>query len=597
MLPPEFYKNKKRRNPLTPDEKTKSYRRARAFSDSVPINDMPCAVPPEIWSWHKPEKYNENEEKHSEIHRAVCDFFEGDTIQLTRRKFPDEEKAALISHLNKSGMNLTNEQFHEVLTIARSVNRKKQTEKEIPFGYRARQVALNNYDYDELKKEYCSLVEKIGADEIRQLCPTLCQIIEETENTEDKEYPGRHLPIEYIEGRTAWRYQCLRIMDRKLFTATCAVTNEEMERHIFSEFNRLGIRVPNSMLDKYQIDGPGVLKEVLKRNYAILSELIFPDVRKKYGRNAYRGGGVRGHIYRAANADDPYSARVTAFKTMLTLDEAIWLSRELNSLRRLHFSGRNSDLGDSYPLLSLLSVLDRISKTPQAFRNRVCKANYTDLLTIDYRPDRLQKIKGNILRAISNKKIISVKVDNRRESYYPLAIRDEGPNWALVALDVISKKISLLQPEQLASSMLVDDARVPDYEEVDYNSHIVGLSDLDNKDIKDVIIDVTEIAYNEITRRYSASRLARLRPTLIEKVRMPNYKRFRYCYRLGMRVYLNNDFFEELLNLDRRACLVNIEPEEILTLYKSFFKTRNKGREWIPLLERKGTGRLRLKNE
>ncbi|MDE6513919.1 MAG: hypothetical protein K2L05_07035, partial [Muribaculaceae bacterium] len=524
----------------------------------------------------------------------VCDFFEGDTVQLSRRKFSDEEKAALISHLNHSGMNLTNEQFHEVLTIARSENRKRQSET-IPNGFMARYISLNNYDFDELKKEYCSIADKIDAGELRKLCPTLTQIIDETENSKDEEYPGRHLPIEFIEGRTAWRYQCLRIMDRKLFTAPYAVSNEEMERHIFAECKRLGIKLPASMWDKYQQDGVGVLQEVLKRNYAILSELISTERRQKYGRTAYRGG-VRGHIYSAANADGADGPRVTAFKSMFTFDEAVRLRRELDSLSVLHFSGRKSDFDDSYPLLSVLRVLERIAKSPRAFKTRVCKACYTDLLTIDYRPGRMHQIKKNIERAISNKMNIEVEVDNRLDIFYPLVVRTEGTNWALLAINVESQKISMLQPEQLANAKIADYGKVPDYEEVDYRSHIVGLSNPEDKEIKSVVIAVTEIAYNELTRWGSDSRLARLKPTFRESVRMPVNSRLRSCYRFQIEVYLNDDFFEEMLSLDRRACLVSIEPEEILDCYKLFFREKT-GREWVPLSERNGTGRLRIKND
>lgn len=364
---------------MLPPEILKKYKR-RKESDSASVGSLAFSVAPEVFDVPKVRAVSAEE---MALYEAVVGFYEGDAEQLSRRKFSEQEQRALIDHVNSRGFSFEEGEFRLVLTGARRCRQQVRSGNDFAEGAsRARHISLNNYDFDELRREVSRLEAEIGPRAVEMLCPTLIRIIDETEHSGDEEYPGRHLGFAGVEGRTAWRYQCLRIMDRLLYVSPLAVSNEEMERHIFSEFKRLGLRLPVHVRERIAEGGGKVLTDVLKRNYAILSELISQDGRQLYGRTAYKGG-VRGHVY--CRAYEGSEERVMAFKTLLTIEESRELARELRRMHREIFADERGGFDEEYPLLSLLSALPHLRESARSHRFGICKVYYTDLMTIDYK--------------------------------------------------------------------------------------------------------------------------------------------------------------------------------------------------------------------
>lgn len=268
----------------------------------------------------------------------------------------------------------------------------------------SRHISLNNYDYDYLKGELSLLSAEVGNECLRSHCPTLMNIVDETEATLGDKYPGRHLPYDHFEGRSGWRYIMLRILDEEFHTSSKHLTKAELEHNIFCKCRNLSIEIPNHVVegiwnDRNKVKGPNTksyFNNVLTKDCKILDRLISATIHGeyRYTNKSFDRCGQQGNVYREAikhdnNGMNFSSGRVTAFMVTMEIKEASKIKDELSDLKEECLKVDNKSFLERYPLLSVFLMLH-----PAENFKRV---TYTDLETISYLPASRKKKSQEIL--------------------------------------------------------------------------------------------------------------------------------------------------------------------------------------------------------
>ena len=512
------------------------------------------------------------------IFEAVCEFFDGDKA-LSRRKFPEEEKKKLITYLSHKSFEFPIPTFEDIIKISKE---QKKTGKEPDRSEGFRHGALNNYDYERLKKETDLLKKRIGDDKLKASCPTLIRIIEETEATKDDPYPGRHLPFDKVTGRTAWRYQCLRIMDEKLYTTESGVSDLEMQQHIFSECEKLGIDLPPEIQTQGCLFNELMLENVLKKNYVILNELISVENthgdKDKYARDSYEKG-RRGHKYKKVTTDPNRDERVTAFKVVFSYKEALALEKELGLLLQLSFPASYFFISE-FPLLSAF-VYPNTMRTEMRKRNEtfIKGVSHTDLFIINYYPFKQLPIIDKIDDAIRNNQLIKIGSGSRLEIYKPLRIRRGLNKWAVVAMDVNDLSLKQIHASRfyIDFSCIEPENLKEEYTPMEYDNLIVGLSDFINNNPWNITITVTESGKENIVSKDSPLYELKLEVLPLHGKFYTKEKRAK----LKFNAYINEDLFKAFYKLDRNGYLIDITPNEVKHMYMDHY-LRQTGKEWCP---------------
>lgn len=290
---------------------------------------------------------------------------------FVRHRFPEIEKRNLIDHIRLNGFDLDHSHFRVIINICKKLDSEAVDDDTLS----ARPVSLNNSDYDRLVNEIGSLrMNALYGYDIERFCPTLCRLINETEMTKDAPYPGRHLSFKKIKGirpSSLNRFQILLIMDEILYRRRSPINNVQMAWEI------------KRRMPKYAVLGE--LEQKLSKYWVILSELICCSSDLEGSHNylyAYiQRDGIVGHQYdRLPLPVSRRKEKVSAFRMMITVEEATEIEAELKKFVSACFKGDSEGFTVSYPLLGVFANLSSIVKDSSSRQN----VSYTDIKTVRY---------------------------------------------------------------------------------------------------------------------------------------------------------------------------------------------------------------------
>lgn len=508
------------------------------------------------------------------IYAIIVEYFgKGDGVFSTRR-FKEEDKLGLLERLFDEGFSYNLDQFKAVMKIGRTIRDSRAKSTPIrELVQNSRHVALNNFDYDRLIGEIRLIEEKIGSKLFADYCPTLSEVISEAKEHENDKYPGRHLPYDTINGKSAWRYQCLCMLDEILHTADVPLSKDE----ILYEIERLS--------DEKGIDYKDVSNDSLMADYQILADLISVELtgskRKCYGREIYD---LRSRNKRCYKKDEN-GERYTAFKIMLTLDETLQIENELTRL----FESNPQRL--TYSIVRKLPLLNMMSKvTSWGMESNHNELERTDLVTIDYLPATLSELKKELELACLNRTPIKISIDGKDEIYYPMNVRTENRDWALFAIRATTGK-----PQQFKASVLENNVTILSTDYLQYiqsrqweEACIIGLSELREETPRVVTLVLKLNSENKLPFENHRNHPLKNFNLQLGKPLSKTEKALPVTFE----VYLNDDFFNMLYDFDRTGNLVEICTEEIREEYSSFFRQLT-GREWKSYDQRNSYKRLK----
>lgn len=477
-------------------------------------------------------------EKKAELfYQIVIDCLGGSAGALDLRKSPEQRKRIMV-RLRENGFKVRD--FIDIIQVAKAVRDGK-------FAQQSRHCSLNCYDMERLMDEF----NRLNADESD--CPVLTQIIREIDLYAP--YPGRHLPFNKLRGRTAWRYQCLRMMDEILCTSEDAMSNFDMRQQIEQKCRSYGV--------EYQ----AISDTALKKMYVILKDLIKVehngDVRHKYRREVYVPG-RQGHLYNTFDGN----RRLSAFAVDIFADETFALKDEVTRLRkRFHLSRLE------YPMICALgSIIDIVQKKD----NLVTSINpvyNTDLVTVDFISSATPSLRSIAKKVIELNAPLGIYLHGNWRTVFPISIKNEGRQWAMFAKDIHSGAPLIISPDILVSSL---------QHRALYNPPISSASLLSNQEfVKDPAIGVTPLLSDslfDITLRLTRSGIED-----VEKEKSPlrpltprtKYYDAMYCDTTGtveFQAYINRSLLDEFLRLDRTGKLISIDTPEVNDIYEEFFK-------------------------
>ncbi|MCM1163932.1 MAG: hypothetical protein NC339_06775 [Muribaculaceae bacterium] len=502
---------------------------------------------------------------------------------LGRKRISDDLKTLVVENLANNGYSFSTDDFSDIIRVARKIrNNRKKEECDISTY---RQASLNNYDYERLKAEYSEL-SCVTGESTSECLPVLSSIIREAKSGEDDDYPGRHLDFSNIKGRTAWRYQCLRIMDEKLYTTETAVSDDEMSDYIIDKANKLGILIDNAKTSN--------LNNRLAKNYVILDQLISVEhnagCRQDYESNVYCRG-RRGHIYNTVSPDS--HERVTAFKVVYTYYEAIAIKKELEAVIAKFFNGDIEKFSENYPLLASLYNFDKIIESHLANKQKTNK--YYDAIVVNYLPVDKAELKKTIENVIATGQTITIRENGIETNFRPIKINKKGRKWALLAKDVATRVLSQITPERLANATLNATKWIFDAndDEESFEDGIIGLGSLYDGTPKKVTLSLTQ-RNTEIDIVRNSMLFKQLKPVTTDSyIKRNNYEDSGTEFlTIICTVYINDDFFKEVFDFDTNGHLIDIGPDDVRSSYASYFERRSGKKKWIPYQDRPLTNKV-----
>lgn len=421
--------------------------------------------------------------------------------------------------------------------------------KERPYRY----ASLNSTDRKQFELEMHDLSEFLGAQRMGHMLPTLGLILGETRANDSSIYPGRHLPIAHIEVQNVWRYQCLRIMDQILYTAAGALSDKEMIAQVKAVAQH-----------DHHIDPKPLGVSTLKNLYPALSDLILATttggMREKYGKTVYRRG-VRGHVYA-----DP---RPMAFAVDITLGEIALIEREVQKLIVTSFSGNREHFQQRYPLLAAMGYLREIVLDKNS--DLTCKLRYdAPLATINYRPGAHAAVRRHI-EAMMQKGVTHFTAHTSQGSIVimPREFRAHNGRWALIAAVPATGSLQVFDPDDIDIDGPHSEATdIADTLPADAEDHIIGLSPLWSDQLVTVTLSLTR-PNSWQSEKQTTSGVTNFVNTRLGSLGTPD----KYgC--VTFQVYLNDDFFEELMRMDRNCHIDRIEPPAVFLQHKKFWEER-----------------------
>lgn len=531
-------------------------------------------------------------EKTQELYNIVLKTLGGNEFRLPGRfysNFPDSDKHSIITALQSAGFNVNENDFIDIIQIARTVRNNNGTPKRSSFNpdQEFRHASLNCYDYDRLKSEMKDLAEAVGYGALEENCSTLMKIVREAaegemENGKPKPYPGRHLPFNKIMGRSSWRYQCLRLMDEILCTSQYHLDYNEMVTEIrkkAKEYNISGKSTKyKGMVD---IDNIPISETSLKKYYVNLSELINVEhthgKKKKYNRDVYEDG-VRGHLYKKYKGD----IRLRAFTVDISVQEAVHLREEIGVLRVKHFGDNKDYFAEHYPLVSMLGYMEELSLDDDA-ANLVNQLTGTDIATVNYKPSEFLALKNKVQQIIDSKMPVGVKKGDDWELLIPLSIKEDKDKWVLLAKEPDSPTLRLITPDIILHTIPSEIDELITYEwNAPDTDRLIGIGKLLKEEPYQVTLELTDAGIEDINSKDSV--FFPLKPRT-DRMSLMSFGRYSRGTRASFKVYINEDFLSELFRLDKTAKLISVEPMEINELYERYYEMRM-GKKRIPLEDR-----------
>lgn len=500
------------------------------------------------------------------FYRTVCDFFGGDTLQLSRRGYTDAETDSLIACLAEAGFPFPRQNFSTVMKLARKMRdaREKeamsQTDRERISSEEGktthRYASLNSYDFSRLRDELDALRGMIGSAALEDMCPKLIGIYHEAINSDDEEYRGRHLSLSRLGGRKAWRFQCLRIMDRILHTVGHHLSDDEMRRAMEKEASALGLIGKFDSID---------IGSSLAKNYRILSELISSGksrgVAGRYERSAYEGG-YRGHRYRLVGGADP-TERVMAFKMEFTMREAMEMAVEIQALRTLCFADADDVFESRFPLLTAMGNIGSYRGKRVEEQDNLNGVTYTDLYTVDYLPSESAELREMVRNAVRMEMSIGIK--DSVERFVAVSFRENSELWRVIGIGLESGEPRVFGPDDLTGSFEPGPLMPLPPESIALAGHIMGTGAIEPR-LRHVTLRLTRLWVDRIMKQ--VSRYAGLKPVMEPSDEWGICD----CGMVSLTFYLNDDFLEWLLDIDCKGGLIEIVgPDEMVRRYEEYF--------------------------
>lgn len=538
------------------------------------------------------------EEKTIRIYDIVSDILNGDKFKIsTRYIFTEQQKSEILYVLQIEGYRVTKSDFYDIIRVAESVRDKKSTRQKIRLndGEEFRHASLNCYDYERLKVEMNCLVSIIGMNNVMLYCRTLYNIFMESLNNENADYPGRHLPYNKIGGirpESVQRYQRLRMIDEIL----CAnkenrfYSLDEMEAEIKKLSKSYGISIKdNQSISESQF---GHLYNILKQliciehssnsTKAYKRDVFETEKRKDTSSHQLKNRGAR--RYKKL----PDGKRLSAFTVDIALREIYHLREEIGMIRAKYFCDDRIKFASLFPLISTLGYTEEIAIGGDIDDGLLTDIDQTDLKLVVYKSLKYAELKKKVKELISIRVPISIVKGNKRETVYPIAIKEDSDKWVLVAGSNRSKRPLLISPEELDQSFDVLPESFCDGKSYKITDHFIGTKDFLLDKPLDIVIDLTEKGLQELENKNSPFRL--LSPQ-IERLQNRYYGDYEKAGKVSMKqVYVNEDFLHEVYQLDKTAKFISIKPESLRSIYEQYFE-KVAGKKWISLENRAVTSR------
>ena len=559
-----------------------SERFEESYDDNVLFQGVPgdFGLNPYSQARKRPAKKNENEiwQLATKLYEIVVDSL-GGQFHLSKDKFSEMEKNLVVSSLHNNGYDVFLEDFKDIICVAKVVRknlpRQVRNIYNTDWDMESRPASLNCYDYERFKNELNDLIKHIGYSSLELYCHTLCRIMTEVAEGEDNPYPGRHLPLDRLNGRSAWRYQCLRIMDEILCTSDRTIKDDEMEKLIVEK------AVEYHILKDINQPYPKISKNTFKKLHATLNQLISVEytqgTKKEYNNLANDSKAKEGHLYKKLEN----GKRTNAFYLEFTIREAERLRSEIGMIRALFFNDDHKDFSRRFPLLASMGRISEIFIDADYDEKLINEINGTDIVTVNYRPAVNIDLKERIEKACKYK--LPIYVNDQR--VIPLYVKMEGINWALIAKDMDSDKICVFSSNDLNSSFNEQEnpADLSDDNATEFADHIIGIGKLLIDKPCYVTLHLTEKGIESISNTNSPFTF--LNP-VINKHREFRCSKYDEAGTASFNVYINEDLFDKIHHLDKNGKLVSIEPPIVSDLYKDYYDKYYTG-EYLPLEERK----------
>lgn len=578
MIPEYELKHHSRDHKLSAYDKVREWL-PEVLEDALPVLDtLSWAIPYD--SFHRNDREKKEispvmvEQKTLELYGHVLMAIEEDPFKLSHYNFSNETKQEIVDSLHRAGFNVSEEDFWDIIQVAKAV-RDGVSPQKIEFtshNFQFRYASLNCYDFERFIEEMKDLGECVGFRSVELICPRLVRIYLEAISEDNERYPGRHLPFDRIKGRSAWRYQCLRIMDEELCCSDEHITNEEMRRRIYKKAAELGIETKE------------ISDSSFKQLYVILSDLINVEHRqgrrKLYNTKSVYEGGREGHLYQVMNGRQ----RLSAFAIDISVEEAHILRKEIGILRVKYFNDDRKYFSIRFPVITIIGDMEALAHEELDIKDKINKLYSTDLVTVNYKPVEMEHIKERTKEYIERR--IPIAVDNGDSwiLFRPVFIKEEGEKWVLIAKNIDTGSLRLFSPSELKD---IFESKYEDFNiewpEEKESFNVVGISPLLDGWPYDITLEVTKEGTAYI--QAPGSLFETFKPK-IEKKRDEYFYKDCNSYLVTFMAYVNADLLEQFFTLDRNARLIGIDPPEVMDLYRSYFSKRMNGKEWCPLNER-----------
>lgn len=435
------------------------------------------------------------------------------------------------------------------LVVAQPDVKKRVSERKPSPDMRLRYASLNDTDRQQLEREMDALFDFFGRrDALEYAMPTLYAILQDTWRNDGSAYPGRHLPIKDLRVKNAWRYQCLRIMDEILYTASRALSDSEMV-----------VAIKALARQNYGIEPQALGVATLKKLYPSLSDLITSTVthgqRKKYMTSVYAPG-VLGHAYA--------EPRHMAFAIDITLDEVALIENDVKKAVRNYFNGDWEEFEQNYPLIAMMGRLTETVLDPKS--DLTCKLKYdTPLHTVDYMPYDHFGLRRKISEAIEQGRPVAAQMPHGVAMVMPRELRSHNGRWALIAVVPSTGAVRVFQPQEL--DVDYDEPATPAGDILaGCEDHIIGMSPLWDDEPCNISLTLTQPA-SWTSGSKETSGVMNFHNTLFAPLATPD----KYG-RVSFSAYLNDDLFEELMRMDRNCHIRKIEPADLFEKYKEYWQ-------------------------
>ncbi|MDE6340606.1 MAG: hypothetical protein K2K97_12635, partial [Muribaculaceae bacterium] len=353
------------------------------------------------------------------------------------------------------------------------------------------------------------------------------------------------------------------------------IKNDEMEKLIVEKAVEYHIlKNKNEPYDK-------ISNDTFKQLYAILTKLISVEytqgTKLKYDKTVNEKGVKGGHLYKKFKD----GKRLNAFYLEFTIREAEYLRSEIGVIRAHFFNDDYENFAKRFPLLTSMGRMTEIFTEAEDNGKLINKISNTDIFTVNYRPTEKLDLKKGIEEAVKYR--LPLYINNRK--VLPLNVKCKGLKWSLIAKDIDSNKICMfsldelnnLTTEKKDSDVLFD---APDVTQ--FADHIIGIGKLWRDEPYYVTLHLTKGGINSVSKQ--SSPFACLKP-VINQSHTFHCGKYDEAGSASFRVFINEDFFSELLFLEKNGKLISVEPWDVFVLHKEYFE-KHMDREYIPLEER-----------